>query len=116
MADMTEIEALALSAVIEGPVALFLARLTGWPSRGAWHVGLASIVATAVTHPQLWAGALWAYRRFAFWPTALVAEGLVVLVEGMLISWMAGMAPRHAMMVSLLANSASCAAGFVFIG
>jgi hypothetical protein len=37
----------ALAAAIEGPVAYALVRVTGWPSRGAVHAGLASVVATA---------------------------------------------------------------------
>ena len=86
---MSETQALLLSMAIEGPVAFALVALTGWPSRGPWHAGLASMVATAVTHPQMWALAIWAYPRFPYWPAILVIEALVVVVEAALIAWMA---------------------------
>ena len=63
--------------------------LTKWPCRGPLHVGVASAVATAVTHPQLWAAAFWAYPRFPYWPAILVLEALVIAAEGVLIAWMA---------------------------
>ncbi|MDR3469703.1 MAG: hypothetical protein P4M07_27550 [Xanthobacteraceae bacterium] len=113
---MMEASALVLSAVIEAPVAALVVRLMGWPSRGATHVGLAAAVATAATHPQLWSAALWAYGRFPFWPAILTLEALVVIVEGLLIGWMAGLKPWRAMVVSLVANAASVLAGLWIAG
>ncbi len=110
---MFELEALLFSAVIEAPVALLVVRATRWPSRGPLHVGFAAAVATAVTHPQFWNAALWAFPRFGFWPSVLTLEAAVILVEGCLIGWMARLSLRHALMVSLAANSASFAMGFV---
>jgi hypothetical protein len=104
---MTEAGALVISAAIEGPIAFLIVRFTRWPSRGALHVGLASAVATAVTHPQLWSAALWAYSRFAYWPATILLEALVIVVEGVLITWMAELAFPRAMFVSLITNSAS---------
>jgi len=104
---MIESEALILSAALEAAVAYLVARLARWPSRGDWHVAAAAAAATAITHPQLWAAALWAFPRFAYWPAIFVLEVLVVLVEGMLIAWMAALRIDRAMLVSLLANSAS---------
>lgn len=108
---MTEIEALALSAAIEAPIAYLVARLAGWPSRGNLHVAAASAAATAITHPQLWAAALWAYSRFPYGPSIIAAEAVVVLVEGGLIAWMAGLRIDRAMLVSLAANSGSFLVG-----
>jgi hypothetical protein len=113
---MPEAEALVISAAIEGPIAFLIVRLTRWPCRGALHVGLASAVATAVTHPQLWSAALWAYPRFSYWPSIFVLEALVILAEGALIAWMARLAWPRAMLVSLIANSASCLAGLLIAG
>ncbi|MDO8608826.1 MAG: hypothetical protein Q7R40_20020 [Phaeospirillum sp.] len=113
---MTEIEALALAMAVEGPVAYTLVRLARWPSRGAVHAGFASVVATAVTHPQFWAGALWAYRHFSYWQSILVGEAIVVLIEALLIAWMGQLSLRHAMQISLLANLASYAMGLLVIG
>ena len=110
---MSEWLALAISAAVEAPVAAAIVFYTRWQSRGALHVGLAAAVATAVTHPQLWEAALWAYPRFGFWPSVIVLEALVVLVEALLIAWMAALALHRALIVSLAANIASCAAGLL---
>jgi hypothetical protein len=108
---MTEIEALALSIAIEAPLAWLVAWRAGWPGR--WHVAAASAVATAVTHPQLWAAALWAYRRFPPLPALLLLEAVVVLVEGVLIAWMARLTIRQAMLVSFIANAGSMLVGLL---
>jgi len=113
---MTEAEALLVSAAIEAPIAFLIARFARWPCRGALHVGLASAVATAVTHPQLWSAALWAYPRYPYWPSVIALEAAVIAVEGLLIAWMARLALRHAMLVSVIANSASCLAGLLIVG
>lgn len=110
---MLEVEALALSAAIEAPIAFGMAKGLRWEGRGALHVGLASAVATAVTHPQLWAAAEWAYPRFGYWPSVVGLESLVVLAEGLLIAWMAQLKLQRAMLVSLAANSASCLLGLL---
>jgi hypothetical protein len=113
---MVETEALLISMAIEGPIAFSIVRFARWPCRGALHAGLASAVATAVTHPQLWAAAIWAYPRFPYWPSIIVLEALVILAEGLLISWMAMLSLPRAMVVSLIANTASCVAGLLISG
>jgi hypothetical protein len=105
--SMSESEALLISMAIEGPVAFALVAITRWPCRGALHAGLASMVATAVTHPQLWSLAIWSYGRFPYWPAILSLEALVVVVEAALIAWMARLTPARAGAVSLVANAAS---------
>lgn len=110
---MLESEALLVSAAIEAPIAFFIIRATRWPCRGAVHAGFAAAVATAVTHPQLWAAALWAYPRFGYWPSLVVLEAIVVLVEGVLICWMVRLSLPRALLLSLITNTASCAAGFL---
>jgi hypothetical protein len=104
---MSEAEALLISMAIEGPVAFVLVSLARWPSRGPLHAGLASMVATAVTHPQMWTLAIWSYGRFPYWPAILSIEALVVVVEAALIAWMARLTLARAGAVSLVANSAS---------
>ena len=73
--SMSEAEALLISMAIEGPVAFALVALARWPSRGALHVGAAAMIATAVTHPQMWTLAIWSYGRFPYWPAILVDRG-----------------------------------------
>ena len=104
---MSEAEALLISMAIEGPVACAIVALMGWPSRGPLHAGLASMVATAVTHPQMWSLAIWSYGHFPYWPAILTIEGLVVVVEAALIAWMARLTLGRAGIVSLVANGAS---------
>ncbi len=113
---MMEAQALFVSAAIEGPIGFFIVRLTRWRCRGALHVGLACAAATAATHPQLWAAAYWAYPRFPFWPAILVLEALVILAEGVMIAWMAQLALPRAMIVSVIANSASFLFGLCLAG
>ena len=108
---MTEFEALLLSVAIEAPVAYLIARLARWPSRGDLHIAAASAAATAITHPQLWAAALWGYWHFPYWLTVFTLESAVVLTEGLLIAWMAALRIDRAMLVSLIANSASAFVG-----
>ena len=109
---MDEPMALVLSAVIEFAIAALIVHLTKWPSRGALHVGLASAVATAVTHPQAWNAALWAYPHLSYWPATLGIETAVIAIEGLLIAWIAALKFRSAMLVSLLANLSSFFAGW----
>ena len=108
---MTEFEALTISAAVEALIAFGLARAVGWPCRGNLHVAAASAAATAITHPQFWAAALWAYPRFPYWPSIIVLEAIVVVVEGGLIAWMAALRVDRAMLVSLTANSGSLLLG-----
>lgn len=113
---MTEPEALLLSIAIEAPVAYALARWRGWPGRGPGHAAIAAAVATAATHPQLWALALHLYPRFGYLPGLGVAEVLVVLAEAVVLAWGAGLSPRHALALSLAANAASSAVGLLLAG
>jgi len=110
---MGEAAALLISVAVEAPIAALIAYFARWRCRGALHVGLAAAVATAVTHPQLWAAALWAYPRFGYAPSLIVLETLVIAAEALLIAWMASLALHRALMVSLVANIASCAAGLL---
>jgi hypothetical protein len=102
--------------VVEAAIAYALAWATRWECRGALHVAAGSAAATAITHPQLWALALWAYDRYPYWPSVLTLEALVVLVEGALIAWMAMLRLDRAMLVSLAANSGSLALGLLIGG
>ena len=113
---VTEFEALALSAAIEAPLASLTAQLAKCRSRGLWQVAAASALATAVTHPQLWAAAIYLYPRMTYWPAVLGLEAIVVVVEGLLIGWLAGMKVTQALLVSLLANAGSLLAGLWLTG
>ena len=108
---MSEFEAMLLSVAIEAPIAYALVAVTGWSCRGPLNAAIAISLATAVTHPQLWAGALWLYPRMGFWPTVVCAEALVVAVEAAIIIWTTGLSARRALAVSAAANGASTLVG-----
>jgi len=111
---MNEFEAMLLSALIEGPVAFTLVYFTRWPSRGPQHVGLAQMLATAVTHPQLWAAFPSLLERFGYDGAAVVGEAIVVVVEAAFVAWATGLSPARALIVSFCANGASVIVGLVF--
>ena len=79
--------------MVEAAIAYALAWATRWECRGPAHVAASSAAATAITHPQLWTAALWAYERYPYWPSVLTLEAVVVVVEGALIAWMAMLRP-----------------------
>jgi hypothetical protein len=110
---MTEFEALLLSAVIEGPIAFVLVRSMRWPCRGPLHVAAAVMLATAVTHPQLWSASLWLYPRIGYWPTMGCTEAAVIVVEAAIIGWVTGLSPTRALIASGIANLASALTGVV---
>ena len=113
---MTEPEALLISIAVEAPVAWLLARGLRWPGRGPVHVALAIVLATAATHPQLWAGALALYPHLGHVPTAVLAEAVVVVVEAAVVAWAAALDGPRALAVSLVANAASVAVGMLLTG
>jgi hypothetical protein len=113
---MGQIEAMLISMAIEGPVAFTLVRLCGWPCRGPGHAALAAMLATAATHPQLWAASLWLYPRLGYGPTVVVAESIVVLAEACVIAWAAELSPPRAVLTSAVDNAASVAVGLLLPG
>ena len=109
---LTEPSALVISALIEAPIAYAIVRFAKWPSRGAFHAAAASAVATAGTHPQLWFNVIPGLSDYlGYWSSVALAEIVVVVIEGALIAWMADLNIQRAMLVSLVANAASFAAG-----
>jgi hypothetical protein len=109
---MGQLEAMLISMATEGLVAFALVAWRAWLCRGPLHVGLAAIVATAVTHPQLWAASLWLYPCLGYEPTVVLAEAVVIVVEAGIIGWAARMQPAQALLVSAAANVASVLVGF----
>jgi hypothetical protein len=108
---MTEFEAFMVSAAIEAPLAFAVVAIARWPCRGPLHAAIAITLATAVTHPQLWAGSLWLYPRIGYWPAIGFAETLVILVEAAIIAWGTGLSPLRGLTVSAICNGASALAG-----
>ncbi len=108
---MTQAQAMLLSMAVEAAAAYGVVAWRRWPGRGPAFAALAIMVATAITHPLLWNAALWLYDRASFAAGAIIAETAVVLAEAAIIAWIARLSPRHALVVSVLGNAASVAAG-----
>ena len=69
------------------------------------------MVATAITHPQLWAAVNWLMPEIGYLPAVALGEIAVVIIEAAVISWVVALSPMRAVWVSLATNAASCAAG-----
>jgi hypothetical protein len=110
---MLEITANVMSGAIEGVVAYFLVKKKKWPCRGPLHAAIASAAATGITHPYAFPAFNDLLPIWGFWAAFFFVEVLVVLAEGLLIYWMAAMQLKHAMLQSLIANSASAFSPFV---
>jgi hypothetical protein len=108
---MAEFESLLLSIAIEGPVAFLAVYVMRWPCRGPWAAAVAAVLATAATHPQFWTASLWLYPRLGYWPSIGIAEGIVMIVEAVIIAWSIRLAPSRALIVSAVANTASACTG-----
>ncbi len=108
---MTQAQAMLLSMAVEAAVAYGVVAWRRWPGRGPASAAFGIAVATALTHPLLWPAALWLYERAGFAAGAIIAETAVVLAEAAIIARIAHLSPRHALVVSVLGNAASVAAG-----
>ncbi len=93
--------AFALTQAVEMPI--WAVALCG--RRGRW---LVAFGASALTHPIVW----WVFPRLwpsGYWAMVVAAEAFAVLAEA---AYMRAFGLRRALPWSLLANGASCAAGF----
>ncbi|PWR19582.1 hypothetical protein DKG75_14000 [Zavarzinia compransoris] len=100
-----------LSVLFEAPVAALLVHRVR-PGQALAAAG-ASALATAASHPQLWAAALWAYPRYGYGPSLIGLEILVVLFEAGVMGWILRLRPAQALGLSFAANLASVAAGLL---
>lgn len=113
---MGQLEAMVVSMAVEAPVAFALVRWFGWPGRGPVQAALAIALATAATHPQLWAASLWLYPRLGYGATVVLAETAVMAVEAVVVGWVTQMSWGRSMLVSALANVASALTGVLLLG
>jgi hypothetical protein len=104
---LSQIEAMALTLLIEPAVAAALARAFARPP--LW-CAAAAIVASTITHPILWAVYGDARALFGALTTPLLEAGVVV-AETIVYRALATPRWREAALLSLLANAASWGAG-----
>ena len=108
---MTQTTALALTLLIEVPLALGVLAGAG-KARGRWAtVALVAAAASLVTHPLLCMAPISTRDIPALW----LAEGLVTLVEAGIYALGLGVGPRVAVLTSVLANGASFGLGLLLL-
>lgn len=130
---MDQIVAMVFSVAVEMPAALiaclalhrpladFLSLRTvraAMAHPGARVAGLAAVAAglgTLVTHAIVWYGVLHMYPSVGYWPAVIVGEAFAVLGEWPVYIFLAGLAWRRALAVSLAANCTSFLSGLWLI-
>lgn len=108
---MSQIEALALSMLIEAFVAALAVRTLAWgpPARAA----MIAVAGTLVTHWVVWAFVVQGAQSLDYRSAVLIAEAGAVVVEAIIYAMALPVSPARALALSLSANGASFAAGLV---
>jgi hypothetical protein len=104
---MTQTSALLLTLLIEIPIVVGVCKMGRWARGELLQVALVSAGASLLTHPLLWMAA----EHVGTLPALLVAETLIVLLEGVVYAWAAGLGLWRGQLVSLVANGASLGVG-----
>lgn len=116
-AGVTQPQALALSIAIELPVVLGLALGLRWiPRARLRRLLLVGVAATLLTHPFAWHG-LPGLREVLplFWARALLVEGLVAVVEGLLYARLLGLRLARGQALGWAANATSFGLGLLLM-
>ncbi|MCZ4121927.1 hypothetical protein [Streptomyces sp. H39-S7] len=107
---MPYVFALALTVLVEVPV--YIAALTVAGRVRPTRAGVAALIVNGVTHPPLW----WFLTHVpaaGYWEYFAVAEAVVCLVEGVLLSRMLRLRGPVPYAASVTANAASIIAGLL---
>jgi hypothetical protein len=104
--------ALVLSAAVEAPVAGGLAR---WRELPAAPAALVACGATLLTHPLAWATYQAGRQHAPAWGVLLAVELAVAAVEAGAYAWALECGWRRGLLLSALANGASCAFGLLLV-
>lgn len=109
---MTQWSALALTFLIEVPIALLLSRF--WLARNVptLHVIPVAFAATMITHPVVW----WlnkSLKLMPFWPRVTTLELLVVLVEAIVYAVALSLGFRRGLIIAFIANTISFGGGLI---
>lgn len=111
---MNQGQALLLSLLLEIPTALALCALWGPAAhRGLGRVALTGLAATMLTHPFAWTLLPGLHAVLPFWARALLVEGGVAVIEGLLFSRLAGLSGARGQAVGWSANAVSYGVGLV---
>lgn len=108
---MSQLTALLISIAIEMPVSALTMRLLNRPFY--FRAAMIAATSTLVSHPFAWmANSVWLHH-LPFFERALVIEIGVVIFEAAFYYWLLPLRIRDSLLVSLLANAASFAAGLL---
>ncbi len=111
MGGLTRLAAMALSILLEAPVAAGLVAVQGARPPAWVAAALAAGAGTALTHPFVWHGALALYPRVGVPLTLVVVESAAILAEAWIYARFAGVPPRRALAISAAANGFSASVG-----
>jgi uncharacterized protein (DUF736 family) len=100
--------ALGLTLLVEVPIVLVASRSAA--RAPAWRI-VAALLPSCLTHPFAW-HAIGNFGAHDYLAGLLLIELIVVLVEALLIGWLAGLRAPAAIGLSVLANAASALAGW----
>ena len=101
---MTQLEAMALTWVLEVPIALLVTR------RRDLRLIIVVCLCTMLTHPFVWAVGTHVPREI-WWPAIFVTEGVVGVVEGLLLWRLVPLGFQRALICGVLMNAFSFAVG-----
>lgn len=114
---MTQGLALFLSILLELPIALGLVAALRWLERPAWpRLLLVGAAATLLTHPFAWNGFGWLRPTLPdYWARAVIIEGSVAVVEGLLYARLADLGLRRGLITGFAANGFSFGVGLLIV-
>ncbi len=111
---MTQVHALLLTLLVEVPLAAALGALYGKRSaKERGRMGTIALAGTLLTHPLAWWTNQLLLAQMPFAARALFIELGVVLVEGLLFSWLAKLGILRGLVMATLTNGASFGVGLV---
>jgi hypothetical protein len=103
---MTQLEAMALTWVLELPIALLLTR------RRDLRLVMVVVTGTVLTHPGVWLIGTNLPQEW-WWPGICVTEGVVGVVEGLLLWKLAPLTLRQGLLCGVLMNAFSFGVGLL---
>jgi hypothetical protein len=109
---MTQTAALALSIAIEAAIAFALIGALGWGS--GLNAALAASLGTLITHPIVWLLIPSLEEPIGYAAAVALIESGVVLAESVAYRLIVPLAWRRSLLASLVANTASTAAGLLY--
>lgn len=111
---MLQLIAFSFTLFVEIPLILQMLKRSPFMQKLNWRQRiLYAAVPTMSTHPLLWVASTHWLVFLPYYPRILLLEGAVVLVEGVLVALLFHCRFMRALLISLVANTASTLFGFL---